>query len=215
MTPTGLAETSIQTPAQTARLAPLIGVVFVALVAVGSFLPGSVPASNAAGTTVITYAKAHQTSLQVSAVILGISVFIGLFFYGQLRHLLRQSPAAEQLASISFGGAVLFAAGGAVTAGISLTLADSPGTLTAASAQTLSLLSRDLATPLFVGLGVLMLAAGLAIVRSRILPVWLGWSGLVLGIVAAFPLGFIAVLAGCLWTLAASITMARTTRANA
>jgi hypothetical protein len=73
---------------------------------------------------------------------------------------------------------VLFAAGGAVTGGASLALADDPGKLDPAAAQTLNVLARDLAMILYAGLGLLMLAAGLAIVRSRLLPAWLGWVGI-------------------------------------
>jgi len=189
------------------RMAPLTGVVFVILLVVSVFLPGSIPNSDATGAKVISYADAHKGSLTTSSVIIGFSLFFGLMFYGQLRGFLRRSPAVEQLAAISFGGAVLFAAGGGVVAGAQLALGDSPTKMDPAAAQALNVLARDLPMILFVGGGVLLFAAGLAIIKSRSLPAWLGWAGIVLGVVAVLPLGFIAVIGVALWTLATSIVL--------
>jgi hypothetical protein len=156
---------------------------------------------------VISYARNHGGALDASAVLIGFSLVFGLFFYGQVRAVLRRTAATESLAAVSFGGAVLFAAGGGVAAGTSLALADHPGRLTPAAAQTLNVLGRDLPMILFAGAGILMLAAGIAIVRSRLLPAWLGWAGIVLGVVGVLPVGFVAVLAAAAWTLAASVVM--------
>ena len=192
------------------RWLPLTGVVFVILLLVSIFLPGSLPNGDASGAIVISYAKANQNRLTVSAIIIGFSLFFALVFYGQLRALLRSVPANEALATISFGGAVLFAAGGGVTAGAQLALADSPGALESGAAQALNMQLRDMALVLFAGLGVLLFAAGLAIVRSRILTAWLGWAGIVLGAVTvagAVPLGASVLLLGAVWTVATSIIM--------
>lgn len=190
-----------------ARLVPMTGIVFVVLVVASSLLPGSLPKSTTTGASVIAYARHHTGSLDTSAVLIGVSLVFGLFFFGHLRAVLRQNGAAESLAAVSFGGAVLFAAGGGIAAGTSLALADHPRNLAPSAAQTLNLLGRDLPMILFVGAGILMLAAGLAIVRTGGLPVWLGWAGIVLGLVGVLPVGFIAILAAAIWTLAASIVL--------
>lgn len=54
-----------------------------------------------------------------------------------------------------------------------------------------------------------MFAAGLAILRSHLLPSWLGWVGVAFGVLAVLPLGLIALLLGGAWTLAVSIAMTR------
>jgi hypothetical protein len=189
------------------RFVPLTGVVVVALLVVSAFLPGSMPSSSASGVQIIAYAKAHQNSLNASAFLIGLSLFFGLIFYGQLSGYVRSSPKGERLATISFGGAVLFAAGGGVAGGTSLALADSPQKLDPAAAQALYALMRDLPMILFVGVGVLMFAAGLAIVRSQLLPRWLGYAGIILGVITLLPLGFLALVIGAVWTLAASVAM--------
>ena len=165
------------------RVAPLTGVVFVVLLLISIFLPGSLPDGDASGANVIAYAKDNHTKLNVDAAIIGFSLFVGLFFYGQLRAFLRRIPDNEALASIAFGGAVLFTAGGGVIAGTQLALAESSGSLEPGAAQALNMMARDLAMVLFAGLAVLMVAAGLAPVRSRILATWLGWVGIMFGVV--------------------------------
>src|SRR5215218_349461 len=68
-------------------------------------------------------------------------------------------------------------------------------------------LNSEFFIPLTVGVGVFMIAAGIAILRGVALPRWLGWTGLVIGIAAVTPLGFFAFLAMVAWVLAASVTL--------
>lgn len=110
------------------RWSPLTGVLFVILLVVSVFLPGSLPSSAASGRAIIAYAQSQQTDLTVSSVVIGISLFVGLLFYGQLRWRLRYVPAADEWATISFGGAVLFAAGGGVSGERSSPWPTTPGT---------------------------------------------------------------------------------------
>jgi len=189
------------------RFAPLTGVVFVILVLISAFLPGDAPDSNATGAAVIAYAKSNQSRIDITAVVIAVSLLFGLLFYGELRRVLRQDPDNESLATVSFGGAVLFAAAGGLSGGLSLALADVPSKLDPAAAQTLNILLRDVPMVMFSGIGILMVAAGLAIVRSRVLAVWLGWAGIVLGLIAVLPLGFIALILGAVWTLVTSIVL--------
>jgi hypothetical protein len=61
--------------------------------------------------------------------------------------------------------------------------------------------------PAVAGLGVLVLAGGLAAVRHGGLPNWLGWVGIVIGVVMFTPAGFIAFLASGVWVAIASILL--------
>jgi hypothetical protein len=56
---------------------------------------------------------------------------------------------------------------------------------------------------------VTLLAAGIASARGAGLPAWLGWSAIVIGVLAlAGPLGMIAFLAAPVWVLIAAIVLA-------
>src|SRR2546425_2631369 len=135
------------------RLAPLTGVVFVGLLVVANVLTGNTPGSKATGIKVISFYHSHRSREQFAAYLTGLSLFVGLFFYGFIRAYLRQ--ATERLATIAFGGAVVFAVAGGIFAGITFSLADVPTHLDASSAQALNLLRNDLnAFMLFAGVGV-------------------------------------------------------------
>jgi len=77
--------------------------------------------------------------------------------------------------------------------------------------QTLNVLDNNDFVPAVAGVALLVLAAGLSVVRHGGLPRWLGWVAIVLGIAAFTPAGFIAFLAGGVWIIVVSIlfTIAR------
>jgi len=190
-------------------LAPLLGLIFVALLIISFALTSSSPGSSASGAAVITYYFNHRAQQNTSAVLIIISVPIGLFFFGLLREYLRRARAARPYAAIAFGGAVLFAAGGCASAGLQFALADVPGQLAPSAAQALNVLNTDLSFPLIVaGVSVMQLGFGIAVLRSGLLPAWLGWLGVAIGVVAAAgPAGFFGFLAAAVWILLAGALM--------
>ncbi len=192
------------------RLAPLTGVVFVALLIAANSIVETTPDSNASAAKVISFYNAHSTKIAVAAYLTGVSLFVGLFFYAILRDRLREHGAAKGLANTAFGGAVLFAVGGGLAAGTELALAEAPSGLNPGAAQALNLLENNLAQfALGAGIAVLLFAAGLAILRTRMLPAWLGAVALVIAIAALTPAAFGAFLATGLWTLVVSVMLFR------
>lgn len=185
---------------------PLTGVVFVALLVATNVLLGSAPESSDSAAKVIAFYQAHRTKIETSSYLTVLSLFFGLFFYACLRDYLGRGTAGKRLAATAFGGAVLFAAGGGLAAGLQFALADVPSKLSPAAAQALNLLENDLSVfVLTAGVAVLMMASGIAILRTRLLPLWLGWTAIVIAVVGLTPAGFFAFLAAGLWTLVASI----------
>jgi hypothetical protein len=190
------------------RLMPLSGIVFVALIVTAIFLTNA-PGSNASASTVLKYYQTHQHTTSAAALLIGLGVIFALGFFGHLREYLRQDRATRWLASTAFGGVLLFAVGGALSAGSYIALGDQPQVLNAAAAQTLNLIQNDVTTSLTqAGLAVFYLATGAAILRGRRLPAWLGWVSLVLGVLAAsLILAFIAFVATALWVIAVAIIL--------
>ncbi|HWF34716.1 MAG TPA: hypothetical protein VG295_05080 [Solirubrobacteraceae bacterium] len=192
------------------RLAPLTGVALVVLLVAGGGLIGSEPKSGAGAAKVISFYHSHRTRVELSAYVTALSAFFGLFFYGILRDRLAQAEGAEGLASTAFAGAVIFAGAGVLSAGTQLALADVPGALSPSAAQALNLLENDLTLfALGTGIAVLMMAAGLAILRGRQLPAWLGWSAIAFAVVALIPVRFVSLPLAALWTVAASVVLYR------
>lgn len=193
------------------KLSPLSGCVFVALVLSTFFTGGGMPSDKASAAKIVQFYSQHQTGQQVTALLTIIAVAVGVFFFGTVRARLRQFPGNERYAAMMFGGAILFAAGGCISAGISLTLADRPTHLEAAAAQTLNLLQLNFSFPFtLAGIAALLLTSAIAILRSTALPKWVGWLSVVMGVVALTgPLGFFAFAAMGPWCLIVSTLLYR------
>ena len=183
------------------RLAPLTAVIFVGLFVASIVVSGSTPGVHASGAKVISYAKAHHGREMPSDGLLAIGMAFLLFFAASLRAYLRRAERAEALAALGLAGAVLLAVGGTSFAALDFSINDARNTLDPSAAQALNVLSNDFFFPLVIGIGVFMIGNGLAIVRSRALPRWLGWVAFVLGIVGMTPAGFFAFIGVMAWSL--------------
>jgi len=197
-------------PGQGNRWAPLTGVLFTVLVIVGGPVLASVaPDSSASGETVITVYTVHQTQLRVAAVVLTLSFISLVFFTGTLREHLKADPSVEGISSVMLGGAVLLAVGQTVGAGASFALSDAPQHLESASAQTLNLVANDVVMTSAAGFFILGLASAIAILRSHILPNWLGWVALVFGVLAITPAEAITFFVIIVWVPVVAILLIR------
>jgi cytochrome c oxidase subunit IV len=192
------------------RLAALSGVLFVAFLVPAVLLTSGSPGSNASAAKVQQYFLAHKSRFGASAWFSILAVLFGMFFFGYLRAYFRTQPRMEWLSSIFFGGAVIFAATGAIGAGVDGLIADHPSALTASSLQLVNQMEMDLNYPaICAGLAVLYFAAGFVIYASRALPIWLAWASWVLGLAAAsFFLGWAALMGMALWAVIISIMLA-------
>jgi hypothetical protein len=190
------------------RLAPLTGVVAVAIIVAVFSIGGSTPDEHDSAIKVQSFYAKHHDKHSLLAFILAISIPFLVFFASSLRNDLRRAGGTAQLANAAFAGGVLAAAGFAVLASIHLALAVSAeNTQTLATAQTLNVLDANDFILAVAGVGVLVLAAGGSVVRHGGLPRWLGWVGIVLGIATFTPAGFFAFLAGGVWILIASVLL--------
>ncbi|MGO9875226.1 MAG: hypothetical protein ACLPVY_15640 [Acidimicrobiia bacterium] len=193
-----------------ARFAPLItGVLFVVMVLKGTQMTSNTPATTANGATVLAYYQAHNAKMGGAGFSLMLSVVFGLFFYGVLASYLSRSPRAEWAAMIGFGGAIMFGVAALVSAGVDFAFSDVQTQLSAATAQVLNVLQSDLNAFLISGgLCALMVGFGIAILRSRLMPRWLGWITIMIGVLAiAGPLIGIALPLEAVWILVTSVML--------
>jgi len=70
---------------------------------------------------------------------------------------------------------------------LNFAVANSIGDIPASVTQTFTVLSKRILPPIVGGYAVFFLAAGVLWVRTRILPVWVGWLTVLLGIVCLTP----------------------------
>lgn len=187
------------------RFAPLTGIGFVVLLVIGILTSNTSPKANASGARVISFYAAHKSSQEASDLLLGIGLVFFLFFIAALYGYLRRAPAAQNMALLGLVGALLFAVGLLVFGGIDYTLAYASKSLAPDAAQALNALDNQLFLPVFVGGLVFGIGTGLAVVRSGLLPAWLGWAVLVFGIASGTPAFFVGIIGLAIWTLVVSV----------
>jgi hypothetical protein len=188
------------------RLAPFTGVVFAVLALAGMATAQVPPGVKASGEKVLAFSKSHAGSQRVAdqLLIAGFAFFV--LFAGSLRAHLRRSPEAEAASTVALAGAAVMAGGVAVYIGLDFAANAAPYALAPAAAQALNVLALQLVFPLSLGGFVFGVSAGAAILRSRRLPVWLGWASIVIGLT---PLWIVQVLLLYVWTVVVSILLYR------
>ena len=190
------------------RLAPLTGLVFVAIVVAVFATGGSTPGDHDTAREVQDFYGQHHDKHMALAFIMAISIPFLLFFVSILRYELRRAGGTGQLANAAFAGGVLAAAGFGILAFVHLALADAGDSVkTIGTTQALNVLDNNDFLPMAAGMGVLVLAAGLSTVRHGGLPKWLGWVGVVIGVAAFTPAGFFAFLLSGIWVVIVSILL--------
>jgi hypothetical protein len=195
----------------TNKLAPASGVLFFVLLLLAVVVGTNSLSASSSPAKVLAYYASHRDSQRVSGVLTLLAVVIGVIFFGFLRDYLHRHETSHGLAATAFGGVILYAAAGALGAGAQFALADSPSHLSANAAQALNLVDMDVTSGMsLAGVSILLLAFGFAILKSALLPKWLGWVALPLAVIALIPpIGFIAWIGTGIWTLIVSIVFWR------
>ena len=81
-----------------------------------------------------------------------------------------------------------------------------------ATLQTLHALEMDMFFTVAVGTAAFLLGSGVGALKSGVLPSWLAWAAIVIGVIAITPLGFFGFLALGIWTLIVSVMLAMRAR---
>ena len=197
------------------RWAALGGVLYVVLFVVGAILQFSgAPSGDAAPSKVIAWYSdsGHRDRLHIGWVLIGLGLFFFLWFLGALRQALIRLVGEGFLPTLATVGGAIYAtlalAAAAVSDGIRTMNDDTyhhqvfPELVHAANDASYVLHSSGGA-----GIGAMMIAASLAVVRTRALPVWVGWVGVAAGIVALASILFFPWFVIALWLLAASLIL--------
>jgi hypothetical protein len=170
---------------------------------VASVATGNTPNTSNSPASILAYYRTHTGQETASAFFVAPAVVIGLFWFAYLRNWLQRDDVHERWGAIAFAGGILFAVTGAVAGGVELALVDTTKNLTPATATALNFLEGDIPFLLAsMAFGTMAIAAGIAMIKSRALPTWLGWFSLVVGIVGILPIGdFFALPAIGVWSL--------------
>ncbi len=194
------------------RIAPLAGIVFVALAVFAILiLGGNTPDGTASPASVTTFYTDHHGAQTTAAHLLPIGIFFLVVFAAGTYAALPKTRG--DLARV---GGVVFLLGSAVTAAAllvaaALHLALAEGVhdhISPVAAQALNAVDNH-NDPLFTGgLGILLIGAAAAMIPHRGALRWLGWIALVAGVLVFTPLGFFALILALLWIIATGIFLA-------
>ena len=204
------------------RWSGVAGIVFVAFSVISSLVRGSVPGTDKVD-AMAKFARfysdsSHQSQALASAITGVVGLFFFAWFLGGLWSALREAEGAPATPTIivAVGGAAFIALAALEhivhnSIGITLHFSDGykldPG---------LALVLEDLGTGIFlaamVAVGTATAAAGVVILRTRALPVWLAWVGFLIALLALPlipPLSVLGALVLALWTLVTSVLLLR------
>lgn len=174
------------------------GLAFLILTAVMMFLSGSDIADGASGAKVVESIEADKDGLLVAVFLTPVAVAVLLLFTARLRGLV--GPAAGAGRRLLQYGAVILASAMALGASIDLALITAADNNQEAVAQALNVLDSSTWMPFTIGLAILLTGAGMSVLRTGVLPAWMGWVALVVGVVSLLgPGGFAGYFLGPLW----------------
>ena len=193
------------------RWVGLGGLVFVVvLLATVLATPENLDATTSAD-KVATFAHQNRDGLYVSAYLISLAVLIAGSLLWYLRDVVAPDHAGRRLANLGFAGGLLFLVGGLFSAGASFAMADVANHAQPSVLQTLNIFSQDVADMAGGATALLLGATSLAILRSRALPSWLAYVGLVLAI-ASFAIPMLGLPIVGLWLLLTSVVVLVTSR---
>jgi hypothetical protein len=194
------------------RLAALAGVVAVALWVIGILIQESsnLPGDEATGDEVLAWFSNEGNTILAGGFVFMLGALFFFIFLAALRVRLLEAEGP-----VGFLTALVFGAG--IAAGLSLLMLPAPDMSGALSDEELTgdaaLAVNSLGDMFFIGAelasALLLVAAGLLFIRTRVLPVWLGWASLVVALWLLIPpIGWAGLLLGVpLWTVLVSVLL--------
>jgi hypothetical protein len=196
-------------------LVPLTGVAFV-VVGIIAFLVGGEPKSaDEPVREVVDFYVDNKDSVEAGAIIAALASLLLIFFGAYFRQVLRAAAGeGEILSLVSFVGLVLVALGFAIDGTISFALAEAADDINPVAVQALQALWDNDFVPIMLGVLAFLWATGLSVIRSGVVPKWLGWMMILLGIVAGTPIGFAAILGSAVMVLVLSILVSLRARSR-
>lgn len=139
-----------------------------------------------------------------------LAVVFFVWFMGTLRAKFRRAEGETgQVSGIFYGGALVFAAGGAIGSSFELATADTVGDVPAQVTQTLSVMNADILVVIVAGALIFQLAAAVLTFRFGVLPRWIGYFSILIAIVSLTPVFFFGFALTIIWAIIVSIVVYR------
>ena len=187
---------------------PLTGVGFIVLGIVSFIVGGEPKSADDPLREIVSYYVDNKNSVEAGAFI-GVAATVLLVFFGAyLRRFLRAAAGeGEMLSIVSFVGIAIVAVGFAIDTTILIALSEAADDINPVAVQSLQALWDNDFVPLALGVLLFLWGTGLSVIRSGVLPKWLCWVMIVLGVVGLTPLGFASAIGAAILVLGLSILL--------
>jgi hypothetical protein len=192
-------------------LVPLTGILFAILLIVSFIVQGEPKGADHSANEVKQWYLDNKDAAEVGAFIGTVAAGVLIFYGGYLRKVL--DGAGPMLSILPLIGLTVVAVGGAIDGLIIFATAERAKDLPPESVRTLQTLWDNDFLPLFLGTLVFNWSVGLAVLRSSALPKWMGWAGIVFGVLSlAGPIGFLGAIGAALFIIVSSIMLSMRAR---
>jgi hypothetical protein len=191
-------------------LAPLTGIAFILLIVASFIIAGDEPPSaDEEAQRIVDHYLDNEDALKLSAFLGAVAGTALIFFFAYVSKLLRAARGeGGMLSTLVVVGAAIIGVGAAIDGTLTFAMVEAADDIEPESIRTLQALWDNDFLPFVLGMQVLWLALGLSLVKSDVLPKWLGWVALAIGVIAfAGPASFFALPLGALWIIVASIML--------
>lgn len=194
------------------------GIVFVVLSVAWALIVRRGPDATESDQAILGYFAdaGNRGELYIAAILLGFAGVFFLWFLGSLRTVLvRAEGDPSRLTAVAFAAGVVMTGIMFVKNTVTVTLATASDVdafqLDPDTSRLLDVLTLGLIAHEAVAGAVLVGAASVVILRTGVLPSWLGWAGALTALVAAFalPLFGLPLVLVALWVLAVSVYLLR------
>jgi hypothetical protein len=188
-------------------LVPLAGAGFVVLGIIAIIVQGEPKSADEPVNEIVDFYLDNKDSIIAGQVIGAGSGLLLIAFGAYLAQVLRAADEANWvLPLLPLLGFVIMDIGFAIDGTILIALAETADDIEPTSVQTLQALWDNDFLPIAFGVLLFLFSFGGAVIRTGILPAWLGWIALALGVVALIPpIGFAAFIGTFLLILIVSI----------
>ncbi len=195
-------------------LVPLTGILFAVLLIVSFIVQGEPKGADHPANEVKQWYLDNKNAAEVGAFIGTVAAGVLIFYGAYLRKVF--DGAGPMLAILPLIGLTVVGIGGAIDGLILFATAERAKDLPPESVRTLQTLWDNDFLPLFLGTLVFNWAVGIAVLRSGALPKWMGWAGIVFGLLSlAGPIGFVGAIGAALWIIVSSIMLSLRARGPA
>jgi Domain of unknown function (DUF4386) len=189
-------------------------VAFVVLLIVSFIVAGEPKGAEDGAAEVAEWYTDNKDSAQVGAFIGVVAAVPLLFFGGYLRKALE--PAGSLLSTLPLIGLTIIAVGAAIDNMLLFAAAEAADDITGPQLQTIQAIWDNDFLPLLMGIMVFLWSSGIAILRSDVLPKWLGWIAIVFAVISlAGPLGFFSFPGSLLFVIITGIVLTMRARSTA